>query len=217
MLAPGATAFAATSDVEVKGSAFNPSQLSVVPGDTVRWTFAGPDLNHSVTSDAGQAESFESDPGVPLPMHLAGDTFEHTFNTAGTFTYHCRVHSFMHGTVMVRAPGSAPPPPAADTTPPAVSSLRVRAGRTCRGKPSTCRKRPTTVSWSLSEPASVRMTFKRSRGKSPRPLSVSGVSGSNSRRLSTRRVPPGRYRLTLRATDAAGNHSTAAVTTFRVR
>jgi plastocyanin len=27
--------------------------------------------------------------------------YEHTFATIGTFTYHCTVHSFMHGTVVV--------------------------------------------------------------------------------------------------------------------
>jgi plastocyanin len=30
-----------------------------------------------------------------------GSTFGHTFATAGTFAYHCKIHSTMHGTVVV--------------------------------------------------------------------------------------------------------------------
>lgn len=36
-------------------------------------------------------------------------TFSHTFTAAGTFTYHCRFHGFMHGEVDVQTPGPGAP------------------------------------------------------------------------------------------------------------
>jgi plastocyanin len=32
----------------------------------------------------------------------AGATFSQTFTTAGTFPYHCNIHSNMHGTITVQ-------------------------------------------------------------------------------------------------------------------
>jgi LPXTG-motif cell wall-anchored protein len=45
----------------------------------------------------------------------AGDTFSHTFSTAGTVTYFCKVHGqSMSGTVVVEGDG---PPPTGTPTP----------------------------------------------------------------------------------------------------
>ena len=51
-------------------------------------------------------DSFDSDPGrTPSNLdHPPGDTFSHTFNTPGTFSYICKVHSFMTGKVIVNGP-----------------------------------------------------------------------------------------------------------------
>src|SRR5919112_4779012 len=114
-LALAAPAHAATTGVDVANFAFKPATVNIAPGDTVTWTFKGPDLNHSVTSSA-----FDSDPGNSMPLHVVGDTFSHTFPDAGTFSYICKVHSFMTGKVVV---GTAPPP---DTTAPVISSLKVK-------------------------------------------------------------------------------------------
>ena len=197
-----APAWSATSDVRVSGFSFSPSSVTIAPGDTVSWTFAGPDLNHSVTSDAGQAESFDSDP-VGSPLHAPGDTFSHTFSATGSFGYFCKVHPSMRGRVTVQAPGSA------DTTAPVVSDLRVRGGR--RGR------RPTRISLTLSEAAGLTLAFKRRRGSSPRKVSLRGEPGANAVRLSLRRVPPGRYQLSVRATDDAGNAAVPVRAGFRVR
>ncbi|HTM57849.1 MAG TPA: plastocyanin/azurin family copper-binding protein [Candidatus Udaeobacter sp.] len=35
-----------------------------------------------------------------------GTTFSHTFNTAGSFPYHCTIHSGMTGTIVVNSGGS---------------------------------------------------------------------------------------------------------------
>jgi plastocyanin len=174
---------AATKDVSVANTAFTPATVQIAPGDTVRWTFAGPDLNHSTTSDAGQAEGWESDPGNPSPFHVVGATFSHTFNTAGTYGYFCRVHTFMRGTVRVAAPGSEP----ADTVAPVFASPRV----------SVRRRRAT---FKVDEAATVQAKL---RGPTRRTFSFPAEPGTNV--LALPRMAAGRYALTLKASDAAGN------------
>ena len=107
-LVPGwlAPAAAAGASVSIVDFAYGPASLSVSAGTTVVWTNTG-NAPHSVTSDAvGQ---FDSSPNCPSPGPCLspGQMFTHTFSAAGTFTYHCRVHPSMHGTVMVTT--AAPP------------------------------------------------------------------------------------------------------------
>ncbi|MEA2443655.1 MAG: hypothetical protein QOJ12_947 [Thermoleophilales bacterium] len=191
-LAPPAEA--ATTNVEVARNAFTPATVTVAPGDTVTWTFAGPDTNHTTTSDPGQAETWESDPGNPSPFHVAGDTFSHTFNTAGSYSYFCRVHSFMRGTVRVAVPGSEPP----DTVAPVLASPRVSVKRS-------------RATFKLDEAATVQAKL---RGPTRRTLTMDGKAGANV--LPLPRLAPGRYVLTLRASDAAGNDAKPVSIRFAV-
>ncbi|MFH1181629.1 MAG: cupredoxin domain-containing protein [Candidatus Woesearchaeota archaeon] len=82
---------AAPADVELRimNNAFAPSAITVRQGATVTWTNED-SVAHTVVSD-----SFES------PSLAKGQTFSHTFDTAGTFTYHCSIHPNMTGTVTV--------------------------------------------------------------------------------------------------------------------
>jgi plastocyanin len=74
--------------VLVKDNVFDPKTITVAPGDTVTWKFEGVSA-HNVTFD-----DFNS--------KLKKDgTYEHTFDTAGSFDYHCTVHAGMSGTVVV--------------------------------------------------------------------------------------------------------------------
>ena len=88
------TAAADDAAVTIDDNVFVPSSVTIEVGDTVTWTWSGSN-NHSTSSDAGQAESWDS--GI-----RSSGTFAHTFDDAGTFTYHCTVHSSMHGTVVVQ-------------------------------------------------------------------------------------------------------------------
>jgi plastocyanin len=207
---------AATTDVSVANFEFTPASVQVQPGDTVRWTFAGPDLNHTTTSDSGQAESWESDPGEATftVNHSPGDQFSHTFNTAGTYGYFCRVHTYMRGTVRVGASsppppggGGAPPPsgggappPSGDTTAPVAGAPRV----------SVSRRR---VTFTLDEAAQVEARLRGPRTR--RTLELAGRAGTNVLKL-PKRMRPGRYSLRIKATDAAGNASTRPTIKFRV-
>lgn len=96
----------ATTAVNIQGIAF-PATISVKPGTTVTWTNRD-SVSHTVTSDAGQAQSFDSNTIAP------NGTFSVTFAKAGTYAYHCNIHASMHGTVVVsdQPAGAASPVPA---------------------------------------------------------------------------------------------------------
>jgi plastocyanin len=84
-----------TSDVFLVHNAFSPDCIKVTQGGTL--TFLNEDaVTHTVTADAGQAETFDSG------NIDAGGSFQHQFNTAGTFGLHCSIHSMMTATVVVR-------------------------------------------------------------------------------------------------------------------
>jgi plastocyanin len=72
---------------------FTPGTTTVHVGDTVTWVNNGPS-QHSATANNG---SFNT--GVLKK----GQSGSHTFAQAGTFTYFCSVHPFMHGTIVVAA------------------------------------------------------------------------------------------------------------------
>jgi plastocyanin len=80
------------------GGQFTPNNLTISPGTTVRWVWA--DGPHSVTSHG--APTF---PGSPTESEYPF-LYEHTFNTAGTYSYHCTVHGSanagMRGVVVVQ-------------------------------------------------------------------------------------------------------------------
>ena len=78
-------------EVAIKDFAFNPPDLSIKVGTTVTWT-NNDGVGHTVTSTDGVFES-----GVLAK----GQTFSYTFNTAGTFPYHCTPHQNMTATITV--------------------------------------------------------------------------------------------------------------------
>lgn len=80
--------------VRIRDFAFGPGELRVRPGTRV--IFANCDgVQHSSTSDAEGAGSWDS--GLISP----NTTFEHTFDQAGRFPYHCEPHPSMKGTIVV--------------------------------------------------------------------------------------------------------------------
>lgn len=84
--------FSASAQVSIQNFAFSPTPLTIKAGGTVTWTDNQAIFPHTVTADDN---SFSS--GL---LHQ-GSTYSHTFTTPGTYTYHCAVHPFMHGTVIV--------------------------------------------------------------------------------------------------------------------
>ena len=74
------------------GSAFAPNPTTVTVGSTITWTNADT-LTHTVTSDTGVFDSGSLPPGAK---------FSFTFQTKGTFPYHCTPHPGMVGSVVVQ-------------------------------------------------------------------------------------------------------------------
>jgi len=79
------------SAVTIQNFAFNPATISVKVGTKVTWTNQD-SAGHTVTFDTG------SDTSDTLATSA---TYDHTFDAAGSFTYHCKIHPTMKGTVTV--------------------------------------------------------------------------------------------------------------------
>ena len=87
-------AFAAGAPVAAKiaNFAFGPPTITVHAGTAVTWTNSDDDP-HTVVADAGAFKSKALD---------TGDTFTQTFSTPGTYSYHCSLHPYMVGKVVVQ-------------------------------------------------------------------------------------------------------------------
>ncbi len=85
---PPATAQAAS--VQIKDFEFTPNTLTIKVGSTVTWTNGG--STHTVTADDGSFDSGQLQ---------NGKSYSRTFDSAGTFTYHCSIHPFMKAQVTV--------------------------------------------------------------------------------------------------------------------
>jgi len=71
--------------------AFTPNPIKVKKGTTVTWT--NQDVaSHTVTGDNG---------GPNSSTIATGQSYSFTFNTVGTFNYHCAIHPSMKGSVIV--------------------------------------------------------------------------------------------------------------------
>jgi plastocyanin len=98
---------------EIKGLAFNPDEITVRAGDSVTWVNQDSDRHHLV------GDGFESKDLVN------GASFTAEFPEPAQVAYHCSIHTYMEGKVIVLNPdGSVPPttagepeaPPAPSTT-----------------------------------------------------------------------------------------------------
>ena len=79
--------------VSIMNFAFSPASLTVAAGDTVVWT-NNDSIDHTVTSDTGSE--------LGSPQLGSGSTYMHVFSTAGSYTYHCTNHPYMHGSATVQ-------------------------------------------------------------------------------------------------------------------
>ena len=104
-----AGAASSPGEVTIQDFAFSPKKLSVSAGDTVTWTNSD-DILHTVTSGIGQKQGV---PGVTKDKDAKPDgrfdqevefedTFEFTFDKAGTYKYFCAIHPGMVATVVVK-------------------------------------------------------------------------------------------------------------------
>ena len=87
-----------TVSVALQNFAFSPPSVTVPKGSTVAWTNQD-SAPHTIVSDA--TPLFSVGAIFTSPQLGQGQTFSFTFNTEGTYAYHCGIHPFMKGTVTV--------------------------------------------------------------------------------------------------------------------
>jgi len=81
-----------SAKVEIRGYKLSPESIEVAKGTTVTWT-----------NNDGPAHSIVSDTGIfRSSLLVTGQTYNYTFDTAGTYTYHSEPHSFVKGTIIVK-------------------------------------------------------------------------------------------------------------------
>ena len=84
-------------DIAGQGTGFVPESPTVQVGTTVTWTNSD-SMTHTVTDKASEFDSFDIAPG---------SSYQLTFNEVGVFTYYCKYHPMMEGTITVASDNSA--------------------------------------------------------------------------------------------------------------
>jgi plastocyanin len=78
-------------DVIIQGFAFNPAQLTVAVGDTIRWMNLDDGVSHTVTADDGT-----------FAGSVTGSrSFRFTATDPGVYDYSCTIHPEMRATLIV--------------------------------------------------------------------------------------------------------------------
>lgn len=127
---------AKTENVTIQNVEYNPSEIVINAGDTVRWMHKDGGTPHTVTADDKSFDSSRNTGSAGCNLVPTADdcmyqnrnnSFSHTFARAGTFGYHCKIHATMRGVVRVRGRGAT-----ASSTPttPATRSPSPTAGAT---------------------------------------------------------------------------------------
>ena len=82
------------AQIRIDNFAYVPQKLTVAVGTKVTWTNAD-DVPHTATS-MDDPQTFDSGPVD------TDETFSFTFTKAGTYSYYCKVHPHMKGTIVVQ-------------------------------------------------------------------------------------------------------------------
>ena len=131
-----------TSAVNLTNFSYQPGSLSVPAGTTI--SFSNNDATaHSVTADGGAFDSSPScSPSQTAGCLQPGQSFSVTLTNAGTYAYHCRVHSFMHGTIVVTAASTT----TTTSAPTSTTTSTIAPSTTAATPPTTsATKPPSTV------------------------------------------------------------------------
>jgi plastocyanin len=127
------SARAANHRVAIGNYQWSMPQIQLDLGEHVTWYWVGPDTMHSVTGASPDAAGLDSDPDINTPSHSLGDTFQLSFNRPGTYTFQCKLHSSVRGTVLVsNRPGDPStevdpvPQSNVDLTPPYLSEVKLQ-------------------------------------------------------------------------------------------
>ena len=81
-----------TVTAAIKDFEFDPATVTAKVGDVITWTNNGP-TGHTVTVD--------NQTGCDTGTLTAGSTGSLTFTQAGSYPFHCSIHSSMKGTITI--------------------------------------------------------------------------------------------------------------------
>jgi plastocyanin len=224
-------AWAANRRVAISNYHWSRPQLQIDRGEHVTWYWIGPDTMHSVTGSSPNDAGWDSDPNINTPRHRIGDSFELTFNAPGTYTFQCKLHPTVRGTVDVSSVPGDPstevdpiPRSHLDLTAPYVDGVGLRSREVGR--------RGTALRFGIDERATVDAEYYRllSRRKGGHRRLVRRYAGwqqwhahvgYNNFRFANRtrhfRPAPGRYLAALRFTDASNNTAHTRRLRFKIR
>jgi plastocyanin len=215
LLVAAAPAGAANRRIAIGHYQWSDPNISVDLGEHVTWYWVGPDTMHSVTGTSVNDAGVDTDPGTNIPHHNIGDSFKYTFSSPGTYTFHCKLHPAVAGTITVSAvPGdpnteSDPVPRSnVDLKPPYLSDVHLDS--------SSFSKTGTRLHYSLNEAAKLDAEYYRLPKQGHRQFAGwriwrKGHVGYNEVPFATRgrhfAPKPGRYEAVLRAKDASNNET----------
>jgi plastocyanin len=184
-------------------AAFTPSTLTPSIGQSVSFNAS------AATAPAGyRLDTYSWDFGDGTTQTTTSPTTSHTYQTAGTNTVSLTVTTDASAvsvpvtqteTVMASSPTPPPPPPPPPppgNTTPKLTRAHLSAAALCAKHTSHCRRTSATVSFTLSEQATVTVVIER-KGKRVKRRVIAGRRGRNSLTLSARGLRAGRYTLVL--------------------
>jgi len=225
-LALAAPALGANRRIAIGHYQWSNPLLNLNLGEHVTWYWVGPDTMHSVTGTSANDQGLDSDKGNDFPHHDLGDSFKLTFNTPGTYTFQCKLHSAVRGTVVVSDtpgdPNAEPdpvPPNNVDLTPPHISDVRLDST-------SLAGKNGTHLRYGLDERGSLDAEIYRIAGPKHRKRFAGWRSwrsfvGFNDVRFANHTKHfdprPGTYVAELRATDRSNNTTRPQRVRFSIR
>jgi plastocyanin len=229
LVAPAA--LAANRRVAISDYRWSRPELQIDLGEHVTWYWIGPDTMHSVTGSSANDAGWDSDPGANTPRHRIGDRFELTFNSPGTYTFVCKLHPTVRGSVAVSSEPGDPdtevdpiPRSRVDLTAPYVDGVGLRSREVGR--------RGTALRFGIDERATVDAEYYRllSRRKGGHRRLVRRYAGWQQwhahvglNKVSfagpTRHFQParGRYLAAIQFTDASNNTARTRRLRFKIR
>jgi plastocyanin len=219
-----ASADAANRRVGIGHYQWSLPQMHLNLGEHVTWYWVGPDTLHSVTGTSPNDAGWDSDPGESTPRHDLGDTYQLTFNQPGTYTFQCKLHSSVRGSVVVSdVPGDPnkeiDPVPRlnVDIKPPHLDEVKLASRKFGR--------HGTTLKWGVNERSKLDAEYYEvrhgQRGKFAGWNDWKGHVGFNDAKFGGKSkhfdARPGRYVAVIRATDKSHNTGKKLKRRFRIR
>ena len=133
LLATAQPAWAFVARVYIDGQAYTPKLTEIDIGDKIIWRNRT-DQEHSVTFDSLDWDD---------ELGARGREVERRFNEAGEYTYRCKFHDGMTGTVVVTDPNA--PTTTTSTAPPATTTTTTTRPTTTTTAPTTTTTEPPTT------------------------------------------------------------------------